>query len=199
MTKFLTFLSTLAALALFALPVSAAGHMKGGWTLSPAESKVSFGSVKKGKAGEVHHFKSISGTVAADGTVTVDIDLSSIETNADIRNERFMKFVFDAAHPKATLKAKIDTKKLAGLKDGGTTTLSVSGHLMLNGKSIPIETDMFAAHLGGGKFMVTTDDMIMLSMEAAGVDGGISKLMELAKLPSIARVSPVTLRLVFAK
>ena len=199
MSKLIKFTYTLIAIALFAGPAIAAGHMKGGWILSAAESKVSFGSIKKGKAGEVHHFKSVSGNVAADGMATIDIDLSSVETLADIRNERMVKFVFDAAHPKATLKAKIDMAKIGALAAGTGTTVSVNGHLMLNGKSIPVETDMYAAHMGNGNFLVTTDSMIMLSMENAGINAGISKLMELAKLPSIARVSPVTLRLLFTK
>lgn len=58
---------------------------------------------------------------------------------------------------------------------------------------------MFVARLGENKIMVTTDEMIMLSMADAGIDENISKLMELASLPSIARASPVTLRLVFTR
>ncbi|MBL4750028.1 MAG: hypothetical protein JKX71_05505 [Amylibacter sp.] len=42
-----------------------------------------------------------------------------------------------------------------------------------------------------------TAEMIWISTEEAGIDAGVTKLMELAKLPSITRAFPVTLRLVF--
>ncbi len=199
MRKITGFLAVLISTVWLAAPAIAGSHGKAKWTLSSADSKVSFGSIKKGKAGEIHHFKKLSGAVSGDGTVSVAIDLSSVETFADIRNTRMVKFVFDAAHPKAILKTKIDMAKLSAMKPGDTATVSVTGTLNLNGKSVPIETDMFIARLAADKMMVTTDEMIMLSMQAAGIDAGISKLMELAKLPSIARASPVTLRFVFTK
>ena len=45
--------------------------------------------------------------------------------------------------------------------------------------------------------MVSTQNMIMLSTADIGLTAGIDKLMELASLPGITRVSPVTLRLMF--
>ena len=199
MSKLLGIVAAVIAAVYVSAPAFAASSMMGKWTLSAPESKVAFGSIKKGKAGEVHHFKKISGSAGDDGTVTVAIELASVETYIDKRNMRMVKFVFDAAHPKAYLKTKIDPAKIAAMKPGDTATVSVTGTLSLNGKSIPIETDMFVAKLTDNKIIATTDEMIMLSMVDAGIDGGISKLMEVAKLPSIARVSPVTLRLVFKK
>ena len=129
----------------------------------------------------------------------VSIDLASVETWIDIRNERMVKFVFDDAKVAATLKTKINPEEINKLKPGGTTTVSVKGTLSFKGKDIKIEADMFVAKLTEKKIMVTTDEMIMLSMEDAGIDDSITKLMELAKLPSITRTAPVTLRFVFVK
>jgi len=56
---------------------------------------------------------------------------------------------------------------------------------------------MFVARLSDMTAMVTTNDMIMLSTADVGLTAGIDKLMELASLPGITRVSPVTLRLMF--
>lgn len=166
------------------------------WTLSGEESKVAFGSIKKDTVGEVHHFKGLSGTVDDEGKVSVVIDVASVETWIDIRNERMQKMVFDAA-PKAMLSAQVDATALEKLKAGDTTTADVEGTLTLNGKEIAIETSLFIARLGEDKMLAATDEMIMLQAKEAGIDEGITKLMEVAKLPGITRVSPVTLRLVF--
>jgi len=186
-------LSIVTALALIAASPSHADT----WTLSGDESKIAFGSVKKDTVGEVHHFQSISGTVDG-GKVSIEIDVASVETWIDIRNERMQKMVLNAS-PKAMLSAEINADELNGLKAGDTTTVDVEGTLSINGNDVPIETSLFIARLSDKKMMATTDEMIMLSTKDAGIDDGISKLMEVAKLPGITRVSPVTLRLVFER
>jgi len=180
--------------ALVAAPVAAQADS---WTLSNDASRIAFGSVKKDTVGEVHRFTALSGTVAEDGTVAIEIDLASVDTAIDIRNERMVEHVFGAKNPTATLTAALDAGTMADMKPGDTAEIDVEAVLALAGTEMPIETTLFVARLTDGRAMVTTDEMIMLSMADLGVDGGITKLMELAKLPGITRVSPVTVRLVF--
>ncbi len=170
----------------------------GDWVLDSDASKVAFGSVKKDTVGEVHHFRSISGSVSDSGKVSVIIDVASVETWIDIRNERIQKFVLNST-PQAVLSAEVDINELTDLALGETTLIDVEGALTLNGNELPIETSLFVARLTDNKMMAVSDEMIMLSTQDAGIDDGVSKLMELAKLPGITRVSPVTLRLVFTK
>ncbi|MEM6307186.1 MAG: cytochrome C, partial [Pseudomonadota bacterium] len=66
----------------------------GGWTLDNDTSKVQFGSIKKDYVGESHFFENMSGTVSDDGMVSVAIDLTSVQTWIDIRNERMIEHVF---------------------------------------------------------------------------------------------------------
>jgi len=169
------------------------------WNLAADDSKVAFGSIKKNTIGEVHHFTGLTGSVAADGTVSVEIDVTTIETFIDIRNERFLEYVFAANAPKAVLSAKIDMGKLEALKPGETIDADVEGTLTFNANDVPIEATMFIARLADDKVMVTTDEMIMVSMEDLGVQAGVDALQKIAKLPGITRVSPVTLRLVFTR
>ena len=49
MSKITKIVGAMLALCWMVSPVSAAGHTKAGWTLSGGESKVAFGSIKKGK------------------------------------------------------------------------------------------------------------------------------------------------------
>ena len=169
------------------------------WKLSAAESKVSYGSIKKDTVGEVNSFESISGEVSASGEATINIDVTSVQTNIDIRNERMVKHVFDANSPQATLKANIDMDEVNGLAVGASTVIDVEGVLSLSGVNLDIETEMFVVRASDNKVVVTTNDMIMIGTEDLGINAGIDKLMELAKLPGITRVAPVTLRFVFNK
>jgi hypothetical protein len=146
--------------------------------------------------GEIHSFEHISGSVSETGVVTINIDLTSVQTNIDIRNERIMEHVFKGIK-EAKLSAQIDMATVSAMAVGDTAVIDVEGSLSFLGVDIAVDTEMFVARLGEDKVMVTTNDMIFLAAEDAGIDAGVSKLMELAKLSGITRTSPVTLRLIF--
>ncbi|WP_027257025.1 c-type cytochrome [Leisingera aquimarina] len=166
------------------------------WVLDGASSKLAFGSVKKDTVGEVHSFEELTGNVSKDGTVTVAISLPSVETFIDIRNERMIDHVFNG-EPQATLTAKVDIAALEALPAGGTLVADVEGKLSLLRRDIPVETEMFVARLSDQKVMVTTNDLLFLGVEDAGLTKGVDILQELAKLSGITRTVPVTARFVF--
>lgn len=166
------------------------------WTLNGEASHVAFGSVKKDTVGEIHSFSGLSGTAMPDGTVSVEIDLTSVETLIDIRNERMQEHVFKGS-PKAMINATIDMAEVSGLAVGASSVVEATGTVSLAGTDLEIDTEMFVLRVSESQVLVTSNDMIMLSTADMGLTAGIDKLMELAKLPGITRVSPVTLRLVF--
>ena len=191
-------LLTLAAAGAVAL-MSTMAHA-GDWTLSADESKIAFGSVKKDKVGEVHHFTGLEGSVAEDGTASVSIDVTTLETWIDIRNERMLKHVFDSVNfPKVSIATTIDMDEVSALKPGESTTVTAETVIGLTGNEVEVEAELFVLAVSDTKVLVTSDEMLMLSTEELGVTPGIDKLMELAKLPSITRSTPVTLRLMFVK
>ncbi|WP_052265436.1 YceI family protein [Ruegeria sp. ANG-R] len=179
------------ASAFVAGPVLAAG-----WTLNPETSHLAYGTVKIDDVGEVNSFTNLSGHVGDDGTVEIDIDLSSVETNIDIRNERMIEHVFRKAAT-ATLTASIDMAQVSKLHVGANTTVEVDAKLSLAGTEVDFYTDMFVLRLSDTSVMVSTNDMVFISAEEAGVTVGVDKLMELAELPGITRTVPVTARLMF--
>lgn len=192
-------LKTLAVAAAVVVAGSAAfadGHATSSWTLDGENSKLTFGSVKKDTVGESHSFETISGTVMADGAAMIEIDLASVQTNIDIRNERMLEHVFKGAAT-ATLAANIDMDEVNALEVGGITVLDVEGVLSLLGTDVEIETEMFAVRLSDTSVMVTSNDLIFVGTEDLGITAGIDKLMELASLPGITRTSPVMMRLIF--
>ncbi len=166
------------------------------WTLEPEASHLAYGTVKIGDIGEVNSFSSLSGHVSKDGKVEINIDLSSVETNIDIRNERMIEHVFRKA-PSATLTAQIDMAELSELPVGASSVMEVDAAVSFVGTDIEFYTDMFVLRVAEDAVLVSTNDMVFISTEDAGVSDGVDKLMELAQLPDITRTVPVTARLMF--
>ena len=190
-------LKTTALVVAFANPAFAGGHEA--WSTVSDESLIAFGSIKSDTIGEVHTFDALTGKVNEKGEVSVSIELASLETNIDIRNERMIEHIFKAADAKAELTGEIDFDEVHDLAIGATTTVDFEGEISLAGVSSDVEAEMFVARLSEDRVLVTTSDMLMLSTEDLGIDAGVDKLMELASLPGITRVTPVSVRMVFEK
>lgn len=188
--------AVIAAVTLSGHAATADGHTSTSWTLDASASKLAFGSVKKDSVGEVHSFETISGGVSAQGAVAIEIDLTSVQTNIDIRNERFGEFVFKGA-PKAILNAEVDMAEMSAMVVGAADVIDVAAVLSFLGADIEVEAEMFALRVSDTQVMITTNDMIFVGTDDLGITAGVDKLMELAKLPGITRTTPVTLRLMF--
>ncbi|WP_253284442.1 MULTISPECIES: cytochrome c family protein [unclassified Ruegeria] len=107
-----------------------------------------------------------------------------------------IEFVFRKAGS-AMLTADFDMAEVSGLSIGETTTLDAASVLSLVGSDVSFDTELFVARLSETSVLVSTNDMVFLSAEDAGVNAGVDKLMELANLPSITRTVPITARLIF--
>lgn len=174
----------------------AASHGKkamGGMTLDNTLSTLSFVSIKKGAAGEVHTIDKLSGSLSADGDLLVTLALSSVNTKVAIRDERMQQHLFETgANPIATVSAKIG--KVA---DGVSR---VKGGIELNLHGVKKNVDFEAiAVMSGNKLVVSSAKPIIINASDYGLDGGIAKLQEMAKLPSIATAVPVSFVLTFSK
>ncbi len=187
-------LITVLVLVLFATPAWAE------WTLSPDQSHLSFGSIKKGSVGEVHHFTKISGTVSDEGNARITIDLASVATGIEIRNERMRKVLFQTdKFPTATITADLDMVTFETLALGDTATVNVPVTLELHGKTSHVDTELVVARLGVDRVLVVPQEFIMIDAGAYGFDDGIAKLMKLAGLPSISSAVPVSFVFVFTR
>ncbi|WP_152563339.1 c-type cytochrome [Ruegeria halocynthiae] len=166
------------------------------WTLAPESSHLAYGTIKKDTVGEVNSFSGLSGHVSPDGKAEIKIDLSSVETNIDIRNERMIEYVFRNAGT-ASLTADFEMEEASGLGIGESAIIDAEAVLSLAGTDIEFDAEMFVLRVSETSVMVSTNDMVFLSTEDAGVNAGVDKLMELASLPGITRSVPITARLMF--
>lgn len=184
--------------AVAALCLTATSALAQDWSLDTDTSRLAFGSVKNAYVGEVHTFEGLTGSVSRDGAVAIDIPLSGISTNIDIRNERFAEFVFANA-PSATLTAEFDMDMLKKMRPGETATMELDATMAFLGNEVDVFTEVFVVRTSPRDVMVTTNDMVMLATDELGIDAGIDKLQELAGLDSITRVTPVNARFMFKR
>lgn len=171
---------------------------EGAWQLAADQSNVGFVSVKAGNVGEAHSFRKLSGTVEPDGTVGVAIDLASVDTGIDIRNQRMRDMLFEVANfPEARLTAKIDPNAVKALKPGERKAMTVPVTLDLHGTTNSIEAPLTVTRLAGDTVLVETAKPLIIDASAVGLEAGVGKLQEIAKLPVISTAVPVTASLVF--
>ncbi|MFA0440993.1 polyisoprenoid-binding protein [Vibrio sp. 10N.286.49.C2] len=177
---------------ILALPASAS------WMLDEQDSTLKFVSTKKAAASEVHHFKAMSGSISDDGKATVILDLSSVETNIAIRNERMKTMLFDVANFKdATITTVVNMSELDGSDIGGIYTTTEDVTVDLHGKQKTYAANLTVMKLSEHKLAVVSNSPIILKAADFGLEAGIEKLREVAGLPSINTSVPVTFILVF--
>lgn len=190
-------LSTVFSALLLSLFVHSA--MASQWQLDPNNSQLNFISTKKISVSEIHQFTQLSGSVDEMGNATIDIDLASVDTKIDIRNERMRKYLFNTdMFPKAQLTAQIEPATLDAIAEGASTTLTIDATLNLHGQSVPLVIDVAVTRLVGAKLSVVSLQPVLLNVADFNLVAGVDKLTELAGLPSISYTVPVTFYLTFS-
>ena len=170
-----------------------------GWALIAAESDINFVSVKKEKVAEVHHFTGLSGSVEGD-RASISIDLASIESGIDIRNERMKSMLFDVAtFAAASITADLAAIDFKLLKAGEALSTTLPLTLDLHGVSKKLSARVQVAALAGGRLLVTSREPVIIQASDFELDGGIEALREVAKLPGIAQAVPVSFHLQFIR
>jgi len=172
----------------------------GEWQVVPDASRLTYISVKSGEVLETNRFTGLSGSVSEGGTATVTIDLSSLETGVDIRNQRMRDLFFEISdYPTATVTAEIDPEAFADLALGETTVQPLDATLSLKGVEGQIETEVDVTRTGPDRVVAMSSEPVIIYADAFGLSGGIEQLREIAGLPSITPAVPVTFALVFER
>ncbi len=168
------------------------------WVLDGAESSINIVSVKKGKAGEVHSFKTLSGNVTDDGVATVNIELGSVETGIPIRNTRMGTMLFEIEKfPLAKISAKLDAEAFKSQAVGTRMAHEIVLTVDLHGVSKEISAGIYVTRLSKTMVNVASAKPIIIKAGKFGLKGGIKALKKAANLPSIATAVPTTFNLVF--
>ena len=179
---------------------AAAALTEGNWTLDPAGSRLSYVSIKAGEVAEANRFDAMTGTVAADGTASLDIDLASVNTGVDIRNERMREIFFAVAeNPTATVTAKLDPARFAGLAVGQSLTRPLKASVTIKGVSSDVETEVLVTRVAEDRVTVVPTAPVIISTDMFDLTDELGELRALAQLPSITPAVPVTFTLAFTR
>jgi len=182
----------LLAISLIAFPAFSA------WQLDDDKSTLSFISIKKSNVAEVHHFNKLIGSLDDSGKVNFVIDLISVDTNIAIRNERMKEFLFNTdIFPKAKFTAQLDMTKFNAIAKNSSGVMQLTGEIDLHGKLQKVKVDVLVAKLSNNSFVVSSMNPVLLNAQKFGLEAGVNKLKELAKLPSISNAVPVSFVLSF--
>ena len=168
------------------------------WELLNDESSLHYVSIKSSNAGEVNSFQKLSGSVSDSGEVSLNIDLASVETDIPIRNERMQEMFFDVGKfAEANISGSVDLARVSELEVGDTYTDSITLKLSLHGVSKDVTSGVQITKLSNDKMLVTSLEPVIVNAGDYKLAEGIEALREIASLPTVSTVVPVTYSLVF--
>lgn len=181
-------------------PEAPAALTDSAWTLDPAASELSYVTVKAGEIAEANNFEALSGSVSADGAAEVSIDLASVKTGVDIRDERMRNVFFKVAdNPAATIAAQIDPAAFAALGVGESAVQMLNATLSLGGVELPVDAAVTVTRVGADRVLVVSDKPVIVDAASLNLSEGLAELQHLASLPSITPAVPVSFSLSFTR
>ena len=162
------------------------------------ESSLSFTTIKSGMIAEVHSFKSLDAQIASNGAAELTIVLDSVDTQNEIRDPRMREFLFETAtYPYAKITANLDANNYNTLPLNMPTSSGFPFTLDLHGVQAEMDASVWVTRLGVDKVSVSSAVPIIIDASDFALLDGVEKLRELANLPEITPVVPVTFSLVF--
>jgi len=177
---------------MFSLPAQAS------WTLNGDESTLSFISTKAVNVAEVHKFATLTGNVDDTGNIGISINLASVDTGIEIRDDRMREMLFDTeSYASAEITAQVNTTMLDELAAGHSQSMAVEGELALHGQSIPMTFEVVVARMGNGDLLVMSQKPVVVNASLFNLADGVEALREIAGLPSISAAVPVSFVLSF--
>ena len=175
----------------------AAAPSPASWVLNNDGSGLYFLTIKAEHILETNSFTSLSGS-ANTANATVSIDLSSVDTAVELRDERMLELLFEvASFATANITADLTGLNLADLSVGESVSSELAFNLDLHGVSSDMTAAVQLTQLSDGSLRVQTTSPINVSAGDFSLVDGVNKLRELAGLPSISYAVPVTFNLLF--
>jgi polyisoprenoid-binding protein YceI len=169
------------------------------WTLDNEASDLNYVSIKAGHTGEVNGFERLSGTLEG-GRAEVTIDLASVDTGVDIRDQRMRKMFFKVGEfPTAELTAEFEATLVKNLFPGDMTRARVTGEFTLQGESRELELPVRLLRLDEDTLVATSAAPVVLNAADFGLTTSVQALREVAGLDTISRAVPVHFNLVFRR
>ncbi len=184
---------------LLGLALMAAAHCAHGeWTLNNEASVLTFVSVKATHVAEIHRFADVRGSVDDEGNVDLSVQLASVQTAIDIRDEAMREKLFETdVYPSAELTARVDLEKIDALGMGESLVQPVEASLSLHGQRSGLTVLLRITRLDLDRLMVVSEQPVVVNARDFGLVPGVEALRKIVGLSSISLAVPVTFVLVF--
>lgn len=170
------------------------------WALDPTVSHLGFVTTKNQNNVESHSFGTLSGSVTEDGVANLTINLDSVETGIDIRNQRLRELLFNTgATPNATVAIELGDHlgQVLGLSAGEVLSLEVPADVQISGVTRELNTSLRVQNLGGQRFLVSSAQPMIITADQFELANGVEALRSIAGLDSISIAVPVDFALFF--
>jgi len=166
--------------------LAAAVSANADWQLDAAASSLYYVTSKASAVSEVNSFATLGGAIDAQGKATLGIDLASVQTSIEIRDQRMREIVFQTAQfPQATVTLQVDTAALDAMAAGSSTMTSTTASLDLHGMSQELAVDLNIIKLDADSIQVQNVKPLIVAAGSFGLAEAVEQLREIAGLPAI--------------
>lgn len=164
------------------------------WQLA-ASSQVNYVSVKNSQIAENNVITGLSGGLTRAGELSVSLDLTTVDTGVQIRNERMQQMLFEVFDfGTATVEGSLTSDQLASLRAGEAVRASLPLELTLHGVTQTVTAELLAVP-DENAILVTSTAPILINAGDFGLEAGVAALQQIAGLSAISLAVPVTVDL----
>lgn len=166
--------------------LAAAVSARADWQLDPAASALYYVTSKASAVSEVNGFVTLGGAIDAQGKATLGIDLASVQTNVEIRDQRMREIAFQTEQfAQATVTLQVDTAALDAMAAGSSATASHTALVDLHGVSQELTLDLQLIKLDADSVQVQNARPLIVAAGSFGLAEAVEQLREIAGLPAI--------------
>jgi len=167
------------------------------WVLSSKASTLNFVTTKNAIKTEVQSFQELSGKIS-NNIATLNVDLNSVVTGIEIRDERLKKLFFNTPlFPQATVSIDLSSNSISRMKKGDVKKLEVNALLDIHGVKQNVKVQLQVVALDKNKRLVSANQPLIINLQKFELLEEVNELRELARLKSINAAVPVTFNLMY--
>ena len=156
------------------------------WALDGAASSFYYVTSKAAAVSEVNTFGGLSGSIANDGTAMLMIDLATVNTSVEVRDQRMRDIAFKVAEfPMAHVTVKVDAAALDSMAPGTRSLATYEASVSMHGVSAAIPAELVVIKLDADTVLVQTAKPLLVAAASVGLAEAVEELRTVANLPSI--------------
>lgn len=174
------------------------------WQLDNSQSTLNFNSTKLPQSisavpiTETSKFDHVTGTIDEKGNATFVVDLTSVDTNIPLRDDRLKEILFDVKkYPTATFTTQLNMDEITKDADMKPHQVDINGTLDFHGVQHAIKTQVTMQQIDSKTVRVTNNSPVTVNADQYNLSDGIKQLQDLMQLKSISAEVPVSFSLVF--